>query len=509
MQKYKEILRYQNAGMSQRQMSQLLDVSRGTIIKVQNAFKATGKTWEEVKAYSDIEISELLFYRPSCESMYEEPDYESMARDLAVKGVTRKLLWEEYVQSCELTNKIPYKYTRFCIGLNDFINTNKATMRFEHKPGEKIEVDWAGKTIMIINSITGLAEKAYLFVAVLPYSQYTYAEVTSDMKEENWIMAHVNAFNFFKGTTPILVSDNLKTGVTKHPKHGEIILNSSYKELADYYDLAVIPAAPLTPKGKPSVEGTVGKVTTDILARLRNKTFYSVYDANEAVKILLKDFNSRDFQKREGSRVEVYLLDELPRLKTLPKEPYEYGVWKTVTVQYNYHVSVDKMYYSVPYGYIRKKVDVRITRNMIEVFYEHVRVCSHIRLKGRIGQYSTNPEHMPPNHRAASEWNRDRFIRWAKRIGPSTETVISRMLDSYKVEQQGYNGARSILMFGDKYTPAKLENACAKALTVIETPRYKNIKLIIEHLQDSDSNEVKNSDNTGAILRGSTYYRGR
>lgn len=347
-------------------------------------------------------------------------------------------------------------------------------MHFEHNPGEKIEVDWAGGTIPIIDYDTREVFKAYLFVGVLPYSQYVYAEVTNDMKQENWIMAHVHMFNFFQGTTPILVCDNLKTGVSKHPKNGEIILNDAYKEMADYYDISILPAAVRTPKGKPSAEGSVGKLTTNILARLRNETFYSVYDANTKVKELMKEFNSKDFQKREGSRLSVYLLEEQETLRPLPKISYEYGYWKQATVQYNYHVSIEKMYYSVPYSYIHQKVNVRITSQLIEIYANHTRICSHHRLKGRTGQYSTHPDQMPPNHKyAKNEWNGERFIRWAKTIGPNTKTVIERLLGSYKVEQQAYNGCRSILKFADSYSPDYLEKACAKALSIVHAPRIE------------------------------------
>lgn len=181
--------------------------------------------------------------------------------------------------------------------------------------------------------------------------------------------------------------------------------------------------------------------------------------------------------------------------------------WKTATVQYNYHISIEKMYYSVPYVYIHKKVRVRVTKNMVEIYFDHSRICSHIRLKGRIGQYSTNPDHMPPNHRYASEWNRERFIDWAVKIGPSTETVIKKLLDSYRVEQQAYNGCRSILKLSDSHSPDKLEKACEKALALIQVPRYKNIKLIIERIQENNTEE-EIENNEGAILRGSSYYGG-
>ena len=165
------------------------------------------------------------------------------------------------------------------------------------------------------------------------------------------------------------------------------------------------------------------------------------------------------------------------------------------------------MYYSVPYEYIHKKANVRVSKNLIEIYIDHQRICSHPRLKGRTGQYSTNPDHMPPNHKMASEWNGTRFIRWASKIGSNTETVIQRLLGSYKVEQQAYNGCRSILKLADSNTPEKLEKACVKALSLIHSPRYRNIKLIIQHIQDNKE-EPDIEDNEGAILRGSNYYGG-
>lgn len=507
--KYKEILRYYNNGFSQRQIADLTDVSRGTVIKVIDAFKLLNVPWEEVRFLDDFELEEMLFPQRNIDSMYLEPDYKSLSNELTKKGVTKKILWEEYVRHCDVINKMPYKYTQFCVKFNKYLEVNKATMHFEHIPGEKIEVDWAGQTISITDYDTGETKKGYLFVGVLPYSQYVYAEITDDMKQENWIMAHVHMFNFYKGTTPILVCDNLKTGVIKHPKNGEIVLNDAYKEMADYYDIAIIPAAVRTPKAKPSVEGSVGKLTANILGRLRNETFYSIYEANQLVKQLLKEFNSHQFQKRDESRISVFLLEEQSKLRPLPKEPYEYGYWKQATVQYNYHVSIEKMYYSVPYTYIHQKANVRVTNNTIEIYIGHRRVCSHPRLKGRTGQYSTNPDHMPPNHQMASEWNGKRFINWANKIGPNTEIVITRLLGSYKVEQQAYNGCRSILKLADSNTPAKLEKACAKALSLIHSPRYRNIKLIIQHIQENDDEIEKiENDNTGALLRGSNYYGG-
>lgn len=510
MDKYKEILRYHKAQLSQRQIATTVGVSRNTVSKVITATKAAGKSWVDIKNLTEAEVSELLFPKTLAEEFQLKPDYEVLAKELVKPGVTKKLLWEEYVKHCHLIDKLPFQYSQFCVHFNRYMETNKATMHFEHQPGEKTEVDWAGKTILIIDAETGETKKGYLFVATLPYSQYSYVEVTADMKQENWINAHINMWEFFKGVTPLLICDNLKTGVVKHPRNGEIILNDQYRELADYYDTAILPAKPRKPKMKPSVEGAVGNVTTNILARLRNQVFHSVYDANQAVQELLDIFNDTPFQKRLGSRLEIFNLEEQPRLQPLPSIRYEYGVWKIATVQYHYHISVDKMYYSVPYEYIKHKVNVRMTKHTITIFYKNKRLCSHRRKFGHPGQYTTNEDHMPNSHKHVGDWNGKRFIEWARKFGTATQTVIENLLASYKVEQQAYNGCRAILKLSDQYSPQQLETACQKALSIVHAPRYKNIKLIIQASQskkvDAKESAVKNNQ-THAILRGNPYYK--
>lgn len=509
MEKYKEILRYHKANLAQRQIADLLKVSRNTVSKVIVAAKATSLGWDDVRELSEAELKNRLFPKPESEAFHQKPDYEQLETELRKPGVTKKLLWEEYVRDCHLADTLPLQYSQFCVNFNQHLERSKATMHFSHHPGEKIEVDWAGRHQSIIDPETGEMTKAFLFVATLPYSQYSYVEVTSDMKQENWITAHVNMFQYFGGVSSLIICDNLKTGVIKHPRNGEIVLNAQYRELADYYNTVILPAKPRTPKMKASVEGTVGKVSTNILARLRNQVFHSVFEANEAVKDLLEEFNRHPFQKRTGSRYEIFLAEEKAKLQPLPRIRYEYGEYKLATVQYNYHISVDKMYYSVPHEYIKQKVKVRMTKHLIEVFHDQTRLCSHKRLLGHPGQYSTNEAHMPDNHRQAAEWDAQRFIRWGQMIGESTRIVIERLLASYKVEQQAYNGCRSILKLADQYSPRELESACQKALTLISAPRYKNIKLIIQANQAENKHTLEksiNHDQSHAFLRGRQYY---
>ena len=225
--------------------------------------------------------------------------------------------------------------------MSEYTMVNQATMHFNHEPGKKIEVDWAEQTINIFNPVDGTISKAYLFVGVLPFSQYTYAEFTMDMTQESWINVHVNMFNYFGGSTPIIVCDNLKTGVVKNDRI-EIILNKYYDELANYYSAAVVPSNPRKPKGKATVEGMVGKLTTQIVRRLRNEIYNSVYEANLECMQILSSFNKKPFQKLDGSRYEIFINEEKKHLQPLPKIPFEYGEWKMANVQKNYHITILK-----------------------------------------------------------------------------------------------------------------------------------------------------------------------
>ena len=310
---------------------------------------------------------------------------------------------------------------------------NKYYSDYVHKTKATMQVDWAGQTGGIIDSDTSKIIPVYLFVSVLSYSGYAYVEACLDMKQDAWINAHVHAYQYFGGVTRLLVPDNLKTSVLKNTKD-ETVINRSYREMAEHYGTASLPARSRTPKDKAAVEGTVGIVSTWILAALRNQQFFSLEELNEAVQDKLYDFNHKLFQKKEGSRAEAFE-EEKPFLLPLPAAPFEMASWKIATVQYHYHISVEKQNYSVPYEYIKQKVDVRITSRTVEVFFDGNRIASHPRLHGRPNQYSTNESHMPPEHQEYLQWNGERFIRWAKQIGESTESVVRHFLSMYKVGQ--------------------------------------------------------------------------
>lgn len=381
-------------------------------------------------------------------------------------------------------------------------------MHLNHKPGEIMQVDWAGDTASVIDTVTGEIIPVYLFVASLPYSGYAYVEAFFSMNQECWIAAHVNAFKYFGGVTRILQCDNLKTGVISHGRT-EVTLNKAYSEMAEHYGTAILPCRVRSPKDKAMVEGTVGVITNFVLGALRNRRFLSLSELNEAIWERLGILNNAPFQKREGSRATAFE-DEKAFLLPLPPRPFELSEWKIATVAPNYHISIEKQNYSVPYEYIKQKVDVRITKSTIEVFFGGNRIASHPRLYGRLNQYSTVEAHMPPNHQQYIQWNGERFVKWAAKIGINTKTAVSAILSGYKIEQQGYKACMGILKLADKYSPERLENACKKALTFTPRPSLKNIQAILSSGQDKEQpSEEKPSSSQYGFTRGAEYYAGR
>jgi hypothetical protein len=278
--------------------------------------------------------------------------------------------------------------------------------------------------------------------------------------------------------------------------------------MSQYYDTAVIPVRVKAPKDKSTVEGTVGIISNWILAAVRNQQFLSLHELNLVIKQKLHDFNCKPFQKKDGSRA-VLFAEERLFLQPLPDKPYEYATLKVATVQYNYHISVDGQNYSVPFEYIKRKVDVRLTRSTVEVLCDNDRICSHKRLYGRPNQYSTIEAHMPPNHQKYIEWNGERFRSWAAKIGVNTATVVDVFLTTNKVEQQGYKSCMALLKLADKFTPERLEAACAKALLYTSRPNYKSISAILNAGQDKLKSESSSpKPNPHGFLRGAEYFKG-
>ena len=297
-----EILRLKSLGLTHQEIAASCGCGRNTVTRTLARAREQNLSWDMAKGMSPQQVTATLFPSEKATPVYKMPDYEWVHREMQKSGVTLSLLWVEYCEQCRQNGELPYKSTQFNKYYADYVHKTKATMHLEHRPGETMQVDWSGQTAGILDTDTGERLDAYLFVAVLPYSGYAYTEAFLDMKQESWIEAHVHAYRFFGGVTRILTPDNLKTGVIKNTR-GETILNKTYQEMAEHYGTAIIPARPRSPKDKAFVEGSVGVVSTWILAALRNQQFLSLAELNAAISEKLDAFNRKPFQKREGSRV--------------------------------------------------------------------------------------------------------------------------------------------------------------------------------------------------------------
>lgn len=513
MTKYREILRLSNLGLSQQSIADSCGVSKKTVNRVLKKAKELNISWPLDANDTDAVLAEKLF--PSADkptaSNKRMPDFAYIRKELLRNGVSKKLLWTEYMEDCRANGEEPLMYSQFCHHIQQDEQKHRATMHISRKPGEQVEVDWAGDPATVIDPDTGEAMKAYVFVGVMTYSQYAYVEAFLDMRQKSWISAHVHMYEYFGCVAKILVPDNCKTAVIHNGGWKDQQINEAYQEMAEHYGTAIIPARVRTPKDKPNAEGTVGMISTWVTAALRDEQFFSLAGLNRAIREKLELFNHKLFQKKEGSRSSLFLEEEKPFLTPLPATRFELADWKQATVQFNYHISIEKMLYSVPYEYIKKKVDVRVTEHTIEIFHNHNRIASHRRLTGRPGQYSTITEHMPQDHQRYLEWNGDRFRKWAERIGINTYTVVNAILTSKPVEQQTYRSCMGLLKLAEKYSDSRLETACKKALSFTASPSYKSISNILATGADqtgpSESGSGNTKQKTKGITRGADYYR--
>lgn len=357
------------------------------------------------------------------------------------------------------------------------------------------------------DSATGETTPMYLFIAVLPCSCYIYAEVCIDMRLESWLGCHVHAYEYFGGVTRLLIPDNLKTGVVKNTRY-ETTLNRSYQELAEYYDTAIVPCRVEHPRDKSHAEGSVKYASTWILAALRNEHFFTISEAQEAVKAKLDELNHRPFTSRAGCRLSAYLNEEKAFMKPLPHLPYEMATWlPNISVGRDYLVSDGKNKYSVPFDLIGEKVDIRLTAKTVEVFFHGSRSASHVRKPNPEREAIINPDHMTPEHRKYLSYNAEEFTAWARETGEYTQAVISSFLSSGKEAEQGFKACASLTKLGERYGSSKLEAACRSVLACTSSP---SVRLISTALKSGSKTAGKSEGhidrNDYGITRGAAYY---
>jgi transposase len=505
MRKIKDVLRLHfEKELGNRQIGRSLSISHNSVSGYLRRARAAGIGWPLPKDLSDQALETLLFPPPpkAKPNARPVPNWVTIHTERKRRSVTLALLWEEY----KAENPDGIQYSQFCERYRAFTGKLSPSMRQVHLAGEKLFVDYAGQTLPIQDPGTGEVREAQVFVAVLGASNYTFAEATWSQGLSDWVGSHVRAFEFFGGVPHILVPDNLRSGVTKALRY-EPVINPTYNEMAAHYGTAVVPARVRKPKDKSKAEGGVLIVERWILARLRNRTFFSLHEANEVVSELLADMNSRPFQKLPGCRREAFENLDLPALLPLPGEPYEYAEWKIATVNIDYHIDVDRHYYSVPHSLIKKRLDVRITERTIECFHKGQRVASHVRSRSK-GRHTTILEHMPKSHREYAKWTPERIKKWAGKIGPHVMTLVEKVMESRRHPVQGFRAALGIIRLAKEYDNPRLEAACARALN-LGSHSYKSVASILKNGLDQQPilTSLENTPTPAhGNVRGADYY---
>jgi len=503
MRKIREVLRLRlGRQLSQRAVADSVGLSLGAVNGYLGRARRAGLGWPLPDDLDDERLERLLFPPPPDVATEQRPvpDWAAVHRELRRPNVTLALLWEEYRGG----GADGFGYSWFCELYRAWARRLKPTLRQVHVAGERMFVDFAGHTMEVFDGATGEARRAEIFVAVLGASSYTYAEATWSQALPDWIGAHVNALAFFAGVPRQIVCDNLRSGITRACFH-EPMVNRTYADMAAHYRTAMIPARPYKPRDKAKVEVGVQVVQRWILARLRHRRFFSLAELNTAIRELLVQLNERPMRGWGMTRRALYEQLDRPALLALPPARYEYAEWKRCRVNLDYHVDIERHYYSVPYQLLRHEVEARITAKTVEIFHRGKLVATHLR-SSRRHRPSTVPDHMPSSHRRYRDWTHERIRREAAGIGDDTSALIDLILRSRPHPEQGFRSCIGILRPQKSYGSERLDAACARALA-LGTRSYSSVATILKNRQDHKARaEAEQPSMFHENIRGPGYY---
>jgi transposase len=493
------------SGLSVREVSERLGLSKSTVSTyLLRAREAGLDGWPMPEGCGDDAALERRLFRQMGRPPRDttEPDWQLISREMKRKSVTLLLLWQEYREA----HPDGFGYTWFCDKFGAHEKRANPAYRHRHSAGAEMQTDYAGQTIPLIDPDTGEVHAAQLFVAVLGASSYTFAVASLHQQLPDWIDGQVRALEYFGGTPGSIVCDNLKAGVAK-ALWFEPTLTATFAAMAEHYDTTVLPTRPAKPRDKGKVEGAVLIVERWIIARLRNQQFFDLSVLNAEIAKLLEMLNGKIMRHVGRSRREMFEEIERATLRPLPVERFEYAEWKTAKVHPDYHVAVDCNFYSVPHGLIGKKVDVRLTQRVVEIFHDHKRVASHMRSSQR-GFYITVNAHMPKAHQRYADRTPASLIERAARMGSNVQILVDRMMSDRRHPEQGYRSAMGILSLGRGYGPARLDAACDRALA-IEAITYASVLSILKSGLDQASpvTEPNRPTPSHGNIRGAVYYQ--
>lgn len=496
--KIREVLRLKAAGLSDRQIARSVGSARSTVQACVQRAREAGLSWPLCDELDEAALEARLYRRSVPLSARPAPDFAAIHQELSRPGVTRLLLWQEYKAAhCD-----GWQYSVFCERYRRWLASAEPVLRRHHAPGEKLFVDYAGQSVPVTDRYTGEMREAQTFVAVLGCSNLTFAEASWTQRLPDWLSSHVRALEYFGGAPAAIVPDNLKSAVSRAHRY-EPELNPSYQELAEHYGVAILPARVRKPRDKAKVETGVQIVQRWILARLRNRTFFSLDELNAAIAKLLEELNTRPFQKLEGCRRSRFVELEQLALRPLPRSRYEFGEWRRAKVHPDYHIEVKRAYYSVPYRLIGQRVDVRITASAVEIFHAGKRVAAHPRARQR-ARRSTRDEHRPAGHVAVIEQSLQRVFERAARIGPATVEVLRRQADRRMHPEETLRSAQGILRLSQDFSPERLEQGCERALA-LQSYSYRTVRTLIT--APPSTAEPLRLDLNHENLRGPDYFQ--
>ena len=505
MRKIKDVLRLHALGCSVRRIAQSIGVSRPSVSTYLSRAQDAGLRWPEVEAMDEADIERQLF-RPvpgSYDHPFAQPDWATVNRELKRSGVTLRLLWEEY-RACHPDDG--YGYSAYCEHHRTWVKRLSPPMRQRHVAGEKMFVDYSGVRMEVTDPATGARRPVELFVAVLGASNYTYAEASWSQTLPDWIGAHIRAFEFFGGAAALVVSDNLKSAVVRACFH-EPDVNRSYTDLARHYQTAILPARPYKPKDKAKVEVGVLLVQRWIVARLRNRVFFSLEELNAAIREELARLNARVSRHLGASRQQLFEQLDKPALIPLPPTRHAHCDWEKVTVGADYHIRIKDHYYSVPYGLVREALWVRITVSTIEAFKSDKRVASHRRAGPEDGRDTTVRAHMPAKHRHYADMTASMVQADAHKIGPNVASLVEVILRNRPRPEQGIRACIGLLKLKRGSGPERLDAACARALA-LNACSLKSVTSILKNRLEALPVETGPEAPTiaHANIRGAHYF---
>ena len=477
MRHIREILRLKwTLNRSHRETARSLGISAGAVASVVTRARAMGLSWETVGPLTDDALERMLYGPKLAQSVARPwPDLVWLHTELRRPGVTLELLHLEYLA----VHPDGYRYSAFCGYYRRWVAQQRTSMRQVHRAGEKTFVDYAGQRPSLVDPATGTRTAVELFVAVLGASNYTFAEATRTQRSADFIHSHTQMVGFFGGVSAVIVPDQLRTGVAD-PCRYEPLVQRTYADWARHYGTAIVPARPAKPRDKAKVEVAVQVAERWILARLRHEIFFTLEALNLRIAALRTDLNDRPMKGYAGaSRRTLFERFDQPALQPLPADPYVHAEWRHATVNIDYHIEIDRHYYSVPHALVRAAVEVRVTATTVDILQRGVRVWLHVR-SDRVGHHTTVPAHMPKAHRAHLEWSPSRLIAWGASIGPHTEALVQALLESRPHPEQGYRSCLGIFRLAKQHGPVRLDAACARAVAA-GARSYRHVESILKH----------------------------